>query len=386
MDRIEQRLQSLGQSGNLRTIATVDAPAGIVDLSANDYLGIASDTDFIENFRTNLHPSHFIPTSSASRLLAGRQEEYTEFEGLLESAYGRPALLFNSGYHANTGIIQALADKQTLFLADKLVHASIIDGLNLASAAGARWMRFRHNDYNHLQRLVEAHAAGYSRVVIIVESVYSMDGDMADLDAVLAIAHTCPGAMIYVDEAHAVGVLGPQGLGVAKAHERFHDIDIVVGTLGKALAASGAYASVSPALRSYLVNTARSLIFSTSLPPVNVRWATAAFRHAMKADAARAHLKRLGERLSEILENPQSQGHIQPLIVGNPVDAVKLSRHLLENGYRVMPIRVPTVPPGTDRLRFSLSASLPLTELSGLESALQAAGVQAIKRTAGSGR
>lgn len=369
MNVITNRLVALTREGNLRAIPRDDCPARLIDLSSNDYLGIAGDTEFISSFFGSLNPSDFIPTSSASRLLAGRQSEYTLLEDALAEAYGRAALLFNSGYHANTGIIRALASKSTLFIADKLVHASIIDGLNLATSAGATFIRFRHNDFDHLARLMDKHARTFDRVVIIVESVYSMDGDATDLDAVLSVRDMHPDAMVYIDEAHAVGVLGSQGLGMARGHARYNDCDIIVGTFGKALASIGAYAVISPGLREYLVNSARSLIFSTALPPVTMRWSLATLRYAMEADNRRAHLRLLGEKLAEKLGKPLAAdvpGHIQPLIVGDPVRAVELSRKLMDDGFRVLPIRTPTVPPGTDRLRFSLSAALPLSALDNL--------------------
>lgn len=312
-------------------------------------------------------------TSSASRLLAARQQEYTLLEQLLATLYGRPALLFNSGYHANTGIVPALASgNDTVILADKLVHASIIDGIRLS---GAPFERFRHNDLRHLRRLLEKVHAGYDRVLVIVESVYSMDGDSADLDALTALKREFPGMMLYVDEAHAVGVEGPRGLGLAKGCADFDAVDLVVGTFGKALASSGAYCVCSSTVHDILVNSARSFIFSTALPPVTCAWTRFVIEHMLTMDEARAHLRSLGRRLSEGLRaiSPSAgihSGHIQPFVVGDARKVVHLSEQLRHSGVKVLPIRVPTVPPGTERLRISLSAGMSVEDIDRLVNAI----------------
>lgn len=374
MDRIKDILGQLGISANLRRIPDKDTDKDIIDLTSNDYLGIAANHDFIQNFFDSLHPSDFIPTSSASRLLASRQSEYHALEDALSAEYGRPALLFNSGYHANTGIVRALADKQTLFIADKLVHASIIDGLSMASTAGATFMRFRHNDFAHLHSIMERHGKSFRRIVIIAESVYSMDGDTTNIDELIKARDLHPNALIYLDEAHSIGVIGSQGLGMARNHPSYDKIDIIVGTFGKALASMGAFAVTSPLIHDYLVNTCRSLIFSTALPPVTMRWSLATFRYSLGADEWRAKLRQLGDLLAQILGN-NTPSHIQPLIIGDARRAVEASQRLLEHGYRVLPIRTPTVSAGTERLRFSLSASINPSDLSALQSILSTSSV-----------
>ena len=189
----------LGAQGNRRYI-----PLGgseLIDFSTNDYLGIGEDVALRRSFMAQPEIERLSFTSSASRLLASHQNEYLALEALLAGLYGRPCLLFNSGYHANTGLISALADKDTLIVADKLVHASIIDGYKLGDAELAR---FRHNDINHLERILSAKAGSFSRVLIVVESVYSMDGDIAPLEDLAAIKRRYSNVMLYVDEAHAL--------------------------------------------------------------------------------------------------------------------------------------------------------------------------------------
>ena len=202
MNRIEETLAQLSASGNLRVIPGDTAP-GLVDLSSNDYLGLAERDDLRDAFLGECGGRLPLMTSSASRLLAGSQSSYDRFESLLRELYGAPALTFNSGYHANTGLVSALADRSTLIVADRLVHASIIDGIKLS---GAPFVRFRHNDYAHLEKILADKGRGYNEILIIAESVYSMDGDRADIGRLVDIKRSTPGAMLYIDEAHAVGV------------------------------------------------------------------------------------------------------------------------------------------------------------------------------------
>lgn len=363
---VEQTLRQIESQGNLRRIPDDDSGMA-VDLSSNDYLGLAARTDLRDSFFGTTAPESIVMSASASRLLGAHQREYHEFENLLSRVYGRSALTFNSGYHANVGLIQAIADKHTLIIADRLVHASIIDGIRLS---GAPFERFKHNDYNHLNRIIDAKKSHYSDILIIAESVYSMDGDHADIQSLAEAKHRAGNnTLLYVDEAHAVGVLGPAGLGLVADSNHINDVDIIIGTMGKALASVGAYAILSPKMREFMVNKARSLIFSTALPPVNIAWSRFIFGKMLEMDSERGKLRQLGIKLAEILGSDESS-HIRPLIVGDPRLAVSLSKKLLDCGFKVLPIRTPTVPPGTDRLRFSLSAAIKESDIDNLRLAL----------------
>lgn len=367
---IENSLRQLADTGNLRRIPAADLPDGIIDLSSNDYLGLAAREDLRRGFLDSAGCA--LPfTAAASRLLASVQSPFTGLERTISEAYGngRGALLFNSGYHANTGLIAPLCDRDTVIVADKLVHASIIDGMKLS---GAPFERFRHNDTAHLARILAKIREQGRRPLIIVESVYSMDGDRAPLEEISRLkSELAPESLLYVDEAHAVGVEGPSGLGLAKD---IPGVDIIVGTFGKALASAGAFAVMSPTLREWMVNKCRSLIFSTALPPFQIAWTEWIFKRAMDMNAERAHLKELSAMLADILHRhgapDATPGHIRPLLTGDPRKAVDLSSALAEEGFNVLPIRTPTVPPGTDRLRFSLSASITKDQLMALDRAL----------------
>ncbi len=368
---IKSILEELDSSGNLRTVALQDAEPSLVDLSSNDYLGLAADTSLRESFLSGEAAASAPLSASASRLLASSQKFFTSLETTLSQAYGSPALLFNSGYHANTGIVGALGSiKSTYIIADKLVHASIIDGIKLS---GAPFTRFRHNDYTHLGRLAAKASEEYRNILIIAESVYSMDGDKADIEALAEVKRRTPGAILYIDEAHAVGVEGDGGLGLVASSPSRNDVDIIVGTFGKALASAGAYAIVSVEMRQFLINKARSFIFSTALPPFVIAWSEHVFRSMMVMDSRRMKLRALGTKLAEILRRYGAQssgGHIQPLIAGSSRKAIEWSRILRNDGFCVLPIRTPTVPPGTERLRFSLSADIDISALDNLSESL----------------
>lgn len=354
--RMQGELDRLRASSNYRSFPQQDS-TDLIDLTSNDYLGLAQCDELRDEFSA-VNPLLSL-TSSASRLLASCQSEYLEFEKFLSAVYGREALVLNSGYHANVGLIQAIADKNTMIIADKLVHASIIDGIRLS---GARFTRFPHNDFDRLERAVNSVPNEFDRILIIVESVYSMDGDRADIDRLIDIRRSNQRVMLYVDEAHGVGVEGKSGLGLVASSKAPVEVDIVIGTLGKALASSGAFVITDRLVKEYLINRARSLIFSTALPPISVAWSHFLFEKVLSMDEDRDRLRSHGYMLADTIVRVTGRigvvSHIQPLIVGDAAATIALSEQLQENGVKVLPIRTPTVPPGSERLRFSLSAAL----------------------------
>ena len=359
MAKYSDILYSLETENRLRSIPRHRKGAPLVDLTSNDYMGLARRADeWADEFRQRFPDVGM--TSSASRLLASDQEIYNRLEGYLEELYRKPALLFNSGYHANVGIISALNIPGTLFITDKLIHASAIDGVRLGKA---EFRRFAHNDISHLEKIIEKEHRNHERLIVICESVYSMDGDVVPLAEMTALKKIYPNVMLYVDEAHAVGAIGSKGAGVASQLGLDNDIDIIVGTFGKACASQGAFAVTSPELKSYLINTARSFIFSTALPPANVAWTLFMLEKLALMDKEREHLKQISEMfrsgLEDITGNPiKSDSAIIPLLTGDARRAMALSASLEESGILALPIRRPTVPPGGERIRFSLTADL----------------------------
>lgn len=374
-----ERLDNLRREGNFREIPRMTS-GDIIDFSTNDYLGLGSNSDIQAAFFADPASLQVPMTSSAARLLAPRQIEYDNLEVALRLLYSRRrgddtgALLFNSGYHANTGLIPALASgNDTMILADRLVHASIIDGIILSKA---KFARFRHNDTAHLRELLEKHSGEFRNILVIVESVYSMDGDRADIEALLGLRREFPNVALYVDEAHAFGVLGPRGLGLVADSSAPWEVDVVVGTFGKAAASMGAFAITDAVTRDYLINSSRSFIFSTALPPMQVAWSRFTLSKLLYGNTQREHLSHLAGELNRVLRQfsviPIEESHIQPLVIGDPKEAVDLSNRLLTlYGIKALPIRKPTVPAGTERLRFSLSAAMSMDDIAVLDRALR---------------
>lgn len=356
----EKELRALRDAGALRTLPT--APDGpMVNLSSNDYMGIGDRDDLIGEFLGQYSPRTSSMSASSSRLLTGNHGEYAVLERTLTDLYGgRPVLVFNCGYHANAGVLPALADRGDLIVADKLVHASLLDAMRLCAAGGVRTMRFNHNDMGHLRRLLESHADGGRRTFVVVESIYSMDGDLAPLPELAELRRRF-GFWLYVDEAHGVGARGPGGAGVAAEMGLLADADILVGTCGKALASAGAWVVTTEAVREWLVNKCRTLIFTTGLPPIGVAWTDFVVRRLRTMDDERRHLAELGRWLTRQLGQDEPQGgatHIVPYICGANDDAIRLSQRLRKSGFLTMPIRHPTVPQGQARLRLSLKANM----------------------------
>lgn len=360
-------LDRLEAEGNLRSIPAA-GDGKILDFSTNDYMGLAERIDLREQFFSNDYNRRLPMSSSASRLLASCQNEHNRLERLLEDLYNRPALLFNSGYHANTGIIPALAEGNTLIVADKLSHASIIDGMVLSRA---KFTRFPHNDYERLERILNDADGKYERMIIVTESVFSMDGDRSDICRLAEIKRSHKDTMLYIDEAHAFGVSGRYGLGLSRDSGSFDDVDVVIGTFGKAAASAGAFASVSPTVKSYLVNRARSFIFSTALPPMTSAWTRFMIETLTGMEEERRHVEHLSQLLHDALHIAGgTPSHIAPLIVGDAHRALEMSSRLKALGFKALPIRTPTVPAGTERLRFSLSASMTDSDITGLGNAI----------------
>lgn len=366
-------LDKLAQTGNLRHLPADRRSSGMLDFSTNDYMGLAVDCErcWRHYDELNLYNTQLF-TSSASRLLSSSQYIYEHLEDLLARQYKRPALVFNSGWHVNTGLIPALCDKKTLIVADRLVHASIIDGMMLA---GCEWTRFRHNDVAHLEQILEKRCPTGENTLVVVESIYSMDGDSAPIEELIEVKRRHPGIMLYIDEAHAYGVVGENGLGLAHSSSEPSAWDVIVGTLGKAAASMGAFAIMSQELKDLAINKARSFIFSTALPPINVWWSCFMVDDLWKMDAERQHLASLAQYLAAGLESLTGEerypSYIQPVIVGDAARAVELSRRLEEYDIKVLPIRTPTVPPGTERLRVSLSAAMSMDDIDRFVGALK---------------
>jgi 8-amino-7-oxononanoate synthase len=361
---IAERLAELESSGLRRRLRLIEGPQGprvlldgdeVLLLCSNNYLGLAGHPRLRE---AAAEAALSLGTSSgASRLISGTMSIHAELEArLAEFKETEAALLFGSGYLANTGTVAALAGRGEVVFSDELNHASIIDGCRLASA---ETFVYRHADTEHLEwglRRVRGTAA-----LIVTDGVFSMDGDVAPLAelSVLARRHRC---RLMVDEAHATGCMGPGGRGSVAAAGLSGEVDVVVGTLGKALGGYGAYVCGSRELSDFLVNTSRPFIFSTAPPPPLVAAASAALellherpdrveRLRTNAEVLRSGLRAQG------LEPIGSETQIVPIIVGEADDAMAVCERLLQQGVFAQAIRPPTVPPGTCRLRLTAMAT-----------------------------
>lgn len=373
---LQQELQLLKEKKNFRSLPSLIhdgrevtvAGQRMLNLSSNDYLGLANDLSLREGFLKTMTPETFMPTSSSSRLLTGNFADYQVLEQQLADMFGtESALIFNSGYHANTGILPAICNNQTLILADKLVHASLIDGIKLSSA---KCIRYRHNDLTQLQRLIEENHPTYEKIIIVTESIFSMDGDEADLATLVRLKRSYPNVLLYVDEAHAFGVRGTKGLGCAEQQGCINDIDFLVGTFGKAIASAGAYIVCRQIIREYLINKMRTLIFTTALPPVNIQWTSWVLKHLPDYRDRREHLSLISRKLKDALTAKgylcPTVSHIVPMIVGASEDAIVKAEELQRKGFYALPVRPPTVPEGTSRIRFSLTADITENEIDSL--------------------
>ncbi len=342
-----------------------------LNLASNDYLGLAENQDLISTFYQGLNRDNLLdrfgPGSTASRLMTGNHPVNMELEDRLAELYCPcRALVFNSGYHANIGILPALAGKEDLIVADKLCHASLIDGMRLSRATV---IRYPHLDYERLSSILSKKRNRYQQVFIVTESVFSMDGDMADLGRLVELKEEHR-AVLYVDEAHSVGLRGLRGRGLAEEQQILNQIELLVGTFGKAYGGQGAFVICSQVLCDYLLNTARSFIFTTGLPPVSLAWLLFVLEQIPTMEQQRRHVQELSDRLRHAL---MARGlvtggatNIVPVMIGDAGEAVRTADRLREHGFWVNAVRPPTVPAGTARLRLSITSAMKQEELAPL--------------------
>ena len=359
-------LEKRREQGLLRTLKPVESPVNgriivegreYVDFSSNDYLGLsghpaikAAALAAMEKYGTS---------SSASRLLTGDLRIHHELEERVAIFKGKEAaLLFNSGYQANVGIAAALYGKDDAIFMDRLCHASLIDG---AALSGAKVFRFRHNDAQHLAALLEVNRLKFSEALVVTESVFSMDGDVAPLPELVEVKQRFNCQML-VDEAHATGIFGPGGAGLVEAGGLTPQVEIIMGTFGKALGGFGAYVAASHEIIATLVNACRSFIYTTALPPMVVAGNIAAIELVCADPGRGAQLLGLSGEFRKLLEQGglpvRGSSQIVPVVLGDAARTVRASEMLKDAGFWVAPIRPPTVPEGESRLRFSLTSRM----------------------------
>jgi 8-amino-7-oxononanoate synthase len=353
--RIDAQLAALALQNQLRGLGAIN----VVNLCSNDYLGLSADSRLRETVASAIVAGLPI-ASTGSRLLSGNAEiwEQLEFE-LAQFIRTEAVLYFNSGYSANVGVLSSLIQPGDVVFSDAANHASLIDGLRLA---GARKVIFPHLDMDSLERELRTKSESAGQTFIVSESIFSMDGDCASISDLVMLAERY-GAELIIDEAHATGVIGPQGRGLVAASGFSDRVLATIHPCGKALAGMGCFVCCSEKLKQYLINQARTFIFSTALPPYMAAQMRAAIRIVAFADQQRNDLGSLSVFLRNRLRESgfdigRGDTQIIPIFLGENDRAVRFSGLLNEAGFGVRPIRPPSVPVGTARLRISLNAKL----------------------------
>jgi 8-amino-7-oxononanoate synthase len=352
---LRRQLRAIGKTQNGRSV--IDGEE-YINFSSNNYMGLAQHPSLIE--RAKEWTQQWGAGSMASRLVCGNMELHECVEQrLIEGKGGEAALVFNSGFQANSAILTALLDKdvlgtEPLVFCDRLNHASMHHGLK---AAGTRQIRYRHNDLDHLETLLKKNADKVGHKFILTESVFSMDGDQSDVDALIELADKY-GAQLYIDEAHAMAVLGEKGFGLCAGK----NIAFKMGTFSKALGGFGAYIVCSKAVRDYLVNRCSGFIYSTSLPPSVLGAMDAALELVPTLDKERDRLLANANKVRKSFiqsgfDVGDSSTQIIPLIVGAEKQTLALAKALEAEKILGIAIRPPTVPKGTSRIRLALSAA-----------------------------
>ena len=363
MANIGEFLRQRAEEGLLKTLKPVSCryegkiylnKKEYIDFSSNDYLGLSGHPKLIAEAKSAI--DKFGTAVCASRLMSGD----LEIHHLLEEEVCRfknkeAALVFNSGYQANIGIISSLYSRSDCIFSDRLNHASIVDGILLS---GAHFFRFQHNNIEHLEGLVEKERNKFNKAIIVTETIFSMDGDRPPLKDLVRLKekYNCE---ILVDEAHATGIFGKNGSGIVEQEGLDEEIDFIMGTFSKALGGFGGYLAASRKIIEYLINTSRSFIYSTALPAAVIACNLASIQLIKEEPYRRVKLLESAQYFREALKTKgfrvRGDSQIIPLIIQDNIRTVEFAKRLQEKGYWVLPIRSPTVPLGEERLRFSLS-------------------------------
>jgi 8-amino-7-oxononanoate synthase len=364
---LQAGLRELESRSQRRTLVEITG----VNLCSNDYLGLADNPSLKQSVIEAMARAARIG-GTGSRLLSGHAAVWNELEEEFAAFVGsEAALYFGSGYAANIGLLTSLASKNDVFFSDALNHASIIDGIRLS---GARKIIYSHRDLNALESSLKENQSKPGRKLIVTETVFSMEGDVVPLDAIVALAEKY-GVGVIVDEAHATAVHGPHGRGIATQFLADGRILASMHTCGKALASAGAFVCGTAVLRDHLINQARIFIFGTALPPYMAEQIRAALHLAAGMNTERAELLSRSQDFAKSLqrdgwETLGTKTQIVPAVIGANDAAVAAAEFLQRAGFAVRAIRPPTVPPGTARLRFSVTNKLTAAELEKLAAAL----------------
>lgn len=345
-----------------RTLTPIDHKGGIkitlqerelINFSTNDYLGLSQHPYLIGRAKEML--DQFGTGFGSSRLVSGNNLLFESIEKKLSSLKeSEAALIFNSGYSANITLLPALIDRTSLILMDKYCHNSLYMGALLSHA---KVLRYKHNDFENLEKLLIQHKDKCSKIFVVTESLFSMDGDITDLDHLIELKKKYS-FFIYLDEAHATGTMGKNGMGLSVGRK---EIDLSMGTFSKALGSFGAYISISDHLKKMIINCCGGVIFTTALPPPILGSIDAALDLITQIEDRREYLRKISQKLRMMLLNQgwgltNSSSHIIPVILKKNDHALKISQDLLKMGIYAVAIKSQTVPDNSSRIRFSLSS------------------------------
>lgn len=371
-DYYKEKLDELKQTSNLRTVKNIVQDGKYVifenkkllNLSSNDYLSISIDNNIKDNFLSSYKGKIQNPSA---RLLSGSNTIYNELEEKLKTILNKDgSLLFNSGYHANVGIYSSLLNKDDVVFIDKLNHASIIDGIKLS---GAKLIPFNHLDYQNLEEKLVKYRKNYKNSIISTETLFSMDGDFSDIKKLVELKNKHDSFLI-ADEAHTFGVYG-KGRGYVFESNLINEVDLIMGTFGKAIGSYGAFAAGNKILIDYLINYARSFIFSTALPEISVQFTNYVIdNYILDKDKLQNKLFDITNYTHQKFKNLNILGtsYIIPVLTKDSKLALKLSNKLIKEGFYILPIRYPTVKKGLERIRISLNPSITKDEIDKLYS------------------
>lgn len=363
----------LKNEGNFRNIKNIEKKDGkyifvdgkkLLNLSSNDYLGFGNNEELRCEFFKKYELNYFF-SSSSSRLLTGNEKVYFELEELVAKLFNKDkCLLFNSGYAANIGILSSLLNKNDLVISDKLNHASIIDGIKLSEA---KFLRYNHLNYEQLENYLIKERNNYEKVIIVSESLFSMDGDFADVNKLVELKQKY-NSLLIIDESHSFGIYGKNGAGFCEEKEQMENVDIIISGLGKACGSFGGFCVGNKILIDYIINKARSFIFSTALPPINIAWTKFIIEKIFpKSKEKRKKLLLISKKFNDDIKNigfqNNSESFIIPIILNSEEQLKNIGKQFLKDGYYVLPIRYPTVSKNSPRFRISLTSNIDYEDL-----------------------
>ena len=322
----------------------------LINATSNDYLGLANHPLLKDAMITAIQ--NYGLGATGSRRLSGNHQLFIDAEQMIANWIGKDAaVMFNSGFQMNSSIFSVLSSKKTLIVADKLIHASLIDGIKNSDG---QLVRFRHNDMDHLDQVLKKYSHQYDSVIIVCESIYSMDGDQAPIQSIIQLKQKY-NAILVVDEAHSIGLYGHHGNGWVNAQNELAAVDIVLVTFGKAFGLSGAMLLANKEIVAKMKAKCRSYIYSTALPLSLAASIIKACEIIQKSDELRQNLDRNINHFKSVIAT-QSKTQIQPIIIGENADAARCEAQLIEEGFFVRAVHHPTVPKGQSRLRITLTA------------------------------